>query len=764
MSQSEQVRRIIVRADTKGEQGLREMAKQFGFLNKEVKGISGSISQLKTVFGGLIAGFGIREFVNTLDTMQNLRTRIDQVSGGAEAGAEAMQGLLDVANRTKTSIDGVSTVYLRLANSLKDVNLSSSTLLITTEALQNTFRLSGATIQEATAVAIQLSQGLASGELRGQELRSVLEQNSEFGLILARSLGVTRGELYKLAMEGKLGASQVMKALVGDFERLREETDKLVPTMGQSLTTALNKAKVAMDNLNQAFGLSSGVSKVLEEISKRFEILAIVGIGALAAAITYKLLPALGALQLFFTTTLLTPMGGFLISLGAAVTLIVYMVDNFETLARGARQIGRDLQDFAAQVGIALLKFERFLLVGKNSSAERRKFFNDEISNLEGIINGNKGVRLIEETIFRRKQEQAKAEENGRLKKAQDEIDSLARNKKIRQEEEKKGMYIKALNRQYQAGTISVREYFNAIEDVQNAESKIAFLSGKKDLVGYQEDRFKNRAAALTREFNSGALSAEEFNRAIDNSTIEQLNFSLESGKITLQEYDESLNKIASQFAPGSVLRQGTNDYLQSIGTMAQGVAKVITDAFSRLEDALLESTKTGQLNFTAFTQSVLDDLTRIFIRAQILAPLAQGLGSVDWGNLFSSSSPAASTITAGGTMYAQPFASGGVVDSPSFFSFGSGKLGMAGEAGPEAILPLSRGANGDLGVSANLGASTVIVNNYSSSEVETREGVNSNGERTIEVLIHSTVKNGLANGTFDKSMSQSFGLKRRGL
>lgn len=51
-----------------------------------------------------------------------------------------------------------------------------------------------------------------------------------------------------------------------------------------------------------------------------------------------------------------------------------------------------------------------------------------------------------------------------------------------------------------------------------------------------------------------------------------------------------------------------------------------------------------------------------------------------------------------------QPFAAGGVIGTPSYFPLLSGGMGLAGEAGPEAIVPLSRGADGSLGVSMNGG------------------------------------------------------------
>lgn len=62
-----------------------------------------------------------------------------------------------------------------------------------------------------------------------------------------------------------------------------------------------------------------------------------------------------------------------------------------------------------------------------------------------------------------------------------------------------------------------------------------------------------------------------------------------------------------------------------------------------------------------------------------------------------------------GGSGAAQPFASGGVIASPTYFPLGNGGLGLAGEAGAEAIMPLARGPDGRLGVAAGSAGGTNV-------------------------------------------------------
>jgi phage-related minor tail protein len=95
------------------------------------------------------------------------------------------------------------------------------------------------------------------------------------------------------------------------------------------------------------------------------------------------------------------------------------------------------------------------------------------------------------------------------------------------------------------------------------------------------------------------------------------------------------------------------------------------------------------------------------------LAPITRGLSSGIsqlFSGLFGGAGGAAVAAASGAV---KPFAAGGVIGTPTYFPLSSGGLGLAGEAGPEAIVPLSRGADGRLGIvaSGRGGAGQVIVN-----------------------------------------------------
>jgi phage-related minor tail protein len=120
----------------------------------------------------------------------------------------------------------------------------------------------------------------------------------------------------------------------------------------------------------------------------------------------------------------------------------------------------------------------------------------------------------------------------------------------------------------------------------------------------------------------------------------------------------------------------------------------------------------------------------------------------------------------------AREYAAGGaftnrVVSRPTYFRYGGG-LGVMGEAGPEAIMPLTRDSGGRLGVSAfgaqGGGAAVyVIIQNYTNEEVRTEESSDSGGNQIRKIVI-GAVKQSISSGEMDQPMSSRYGLRARGV
>lgn len=158
-------------------------------------------------------------------------------------------------------------------------------------------------------------------------------------------------------------------------------------------------------------------------------------------------------------------------------------------------------------------------------------------------------------------------------------------------------------------------------------------------------------------------------------------------------------------------IRDGVNKYAKSMGTLREQMADMVSNTFDTLGNTLGDFVATGKANFRDMTVSILQDLSKIFIRMAMMRLVSSFTGG-GIGALGSSIGGMIGGGFANGGAFAnglQFFASGGVftnqvVSRPTMFAHGGG-FGVMGEAGPEAIMPLTRAPNGKLGVAAQGGS-----------------------------------------------------------
>lgn len=135
---------------------------------------------------------------------------------------------------------------------------------------------------------------------------------------------------------------------------------------------------------------------------------------------------------------------------------------------------------------------------------------------------------------------------------------------------------------------------------------------------------------------------------------------------------------------------------LEQMGDLATNLGQRLSSAVGEFSDAFSDFLITGKQSFQEFAAALLSDLSRIFMRFAMVNAIKAVIGSAA-GNVFES-----------GKLV--PYAKGGIVNRPTLFPMANG-MGLMGEAGPEAVLPLKRHANGRLGVESSGGSGAVVVN-----------------------------------------------------
>lgn len=220
-----------------------------------------------------------------------------------------------------------------------------------------------------------------------------------------------------------------------------------------------------------------------------------------------------------------------------------------------------------------------------------------------------------------------------------------------------------------------------------------------------------NQQKSMYREFQR---YQEQLDKATPKDLLGSDQYREASAKIELglqeairkqQDYYEKSDKLAQDWTVGA--GDAWNNYMDQTGNAAKQTQSLFENAFKGSEDALTNFVKTGKLSVKDLADSIISDLIRIQVREALVSTISSAKSSEAGQSLISyfSKTQAMGGAWANGM---QMFANGGaftnqVVATPTAFAH-SGGLGLMGEAGPEAIMPLTRAADGSLGVRALAG------------------------------------------------------------
>ncbi len=227
---------------------------------------------------------------------------------------------------------------------------------------------------------------------------------------------------------------------------------------------------------------------------------------------------------------------------------------------------------------------------------------------------------------------------------------------------------------------------------VDQQKKNLSSLMGQDFMVGFKE-RLQENFGKINELFGGETNAPAEYTNKITTS-VDSLN--------------DSMDRTF-----GGMMKNKLDSFKNSIKSVGESMADVVIKGVKGMEDALVNFVTTGKINFRNLANSIIADMARIVIQQTITKPftnfLGGFLGNAD-GNAFVDGK-------------VQKYAYGGIVKKPTLFPMANGGVGLMGEAGAEAILPLRRGSNGKLGVQSLGGGTNIVVNvDASGSSVEANE------------------------------------------
>ncbi|EIU8081405.1 tape measure protein [Salmonella enterica subsp. enterica serovar Poona] len=268
----------LLRADKQVRDITDGMEGGFNRADKAASSLTSSFGSLSRVATSLMAMLSVQQVAQYADAWTTLNNKLANALRPGEQLVDVTERVFNITQQTRGSLDATASLYARLERATREYGTSADDLAKLTTIINQGFVVSGATAQEAENAIIQLSQGLASGALRGEEFNSVNEQGNRLIVALADSMGVGIGQMRQMAAAGKLTTDVVVNGLLSQGVTIGNEFANTTTTISQAL-------QVAGNNITKFFGENSTV-KTGTAIFNDAVISVSENIGALGAILT----------------------------------------------------------------------------------------------------------------------------------------------------------------------------------------------------------------------------------------------------------------------------------------------------------------------------------------------------------------------------------------------------------------------------------------------------------------------------------------------
>ena len=255
-----------------------DMQKATRILNDNVSKMQRGLKGLNAALAAVGVGLLVNklqdlsgQLVKTMDKFNQLQGRVKNSLDSVNEFDSTFKKLIESSNRTGASLDTVAQAFTRLRPAAAELGKTNDDLIRFNETFLKMGSLAGATSEEIGNTMIQLSQGLAAGALRGDELRSVMEQMPMVARTIAESMGIPFSEFKKAAEDGLITSEAVFKAVIGKAEETDIAFSKLPGSVDRSMTRITNSLKLLLDDLNESIGLTDTLSSSMDDLAVSVE-------------------------------------------------------------------------------------------------------------------------------------------------------------------------------------------------------------------------------------------------------------------------------------------------------------------------------------------------------------------------------------------------------------------------------------------------------------------------------------------------------------
>lgn len=286
---------------------LGAVERRFASFEQRLKNsVSAAALNARNALAGIGTALTGRELLGYADAWTQVERALKNTADVFQVTVRSASEMADLAIRTRSDLEAVTKLYSRTAVAAQRLGYDEQAAADATEAFAKALKLGSANASEQTSAILQFSQALLKGVLNGDEFRTIMESAGVVQEALSKQLGVTGGELIKLAEQGKITARTMVDALLS-----------IKPTVDQAFEGAPATIAESFQNLNTALteyvgkaatsaGVTQGLAGAMQSVADNLDNIAKGTLVALAAA------------AIAFGGAVVTALGGVVASVAAA--------------------------------------------------------------------------------------------------------------------------------------------------------------------------------------------------------------------------------------------------------------------------------------------------------------------------------------------------------------------------------------------------------------------------------------------------------------
>lgn len=232
-------------------EGYRRAAEQEEILNKGLRNgtnaAGGLLGKVKGIVATLAAGAGIKALLGLSDKMTSTTARLNFIvdDGGSVEALE--QKIMASAQRSRSAYLDTAPAIASMGANAGSAFESNDELIAFMEQINKQFVIGGATAEGQSAAMLQLTQAMAAGALRGEELNSILENAPGIARAIESYMGIAEGSIKQYAEQGLITAEVVKNAMFAAADETNAKFESMPLTWAQIATKMQNTALAAFD-------------------------------------------------------------------------------------------------------------------------------------------------------------------------------------------------------------------------------------------------------------------------------------------------------------------------------------------------------------------------------------------------------------------------------------------------------------------------------------------------------------------------------------